>query len=221
MSLNAAFGAAIAVALVALAPLSASAVSVSFERITSNSSADASSQLTLDVTDGGSGALFDFGVLTGANPGANVAEIYFSDTSSIFSTPLLQSGVVTQVGVDFTVGAANPPDLPGGNNASPAFSVTPGLLADALGANANGLTVGDDLVLQLTYQSGAVFDDLLSALNSGDFRVGLHVRSLLDDQSDSFVSTPPDVGQIPLPATLPLLFAALGGIAFVTRRKRS
>lgn len=205
----------------AVSPMAAHAVSVSFERVTSNASADASSQIQLDVTDGGAGALFDFGVITGANPAPSLAEIYFSDLASIFVSPLTQADIITQVGTNYTAGVANPGNLPGANNASPPFNVTPGLLADPLRANSNALQVGDDLVIRLNYMVGSGFADALAALVDGSLRVGVHVRSLLGGQSDSFVSAPPSVSEVPLPATLPLLFAALGGFAYVARKKKA
>lgn len=205
----------------ALMASGAQAVTVDFERITSGSLIDASSQLSLEVTDDGTRALFSFTVLAGAQSGASIAEIYFSDLLALFTTPLALQNIVTQTGVSYVAGSANPPDLPGWNNASPPFVVTAGLLADTAngqGGNSNAIQIGDLLVLALDYSAGTTFQDLLDAMSGDDFRVGLHVRSLAGGESDSFVS---NMSAVPVPAAGFLLLAALGGLGFASRRRRA
>lgn len=205
-----------AAAALAFATAQAGAVTIGFDRITSNSSADASSQLSAEITDNGTGVLISFLVSDGANPGANITEIYFSDLLMLFSPP--PSIFSQSAGVSFEVGGSNtPPELPSANNASPAFVTTAGLVAEASGNNATGLTVGETLILALTYSSGVDFSDVLAALSGGDFRIGLHVRSLLKGESDAFVSTPPS--EVPLPAAAWLMIAGLSGLGFASRRK--
>ena len=196
----------------------ASALTVSFERITNNSASDAASQLVLDATDDSANnrALFAFSVIAGPNPGANIAEIYFSDISSLFAPP--PSVVGTTGNVSFETGVAQPGNVPGANNASPPFVTTDSLLAQADGNNATGVTVGESIVLGLTYAGGNDFLDVLAALANGDFRVALHVRSLLGDTSDSFVSAP--VGVVPLPAGGLLLLTGLGILGWLRRGAR-
>lgn len=109
-----------------------------------NSTNDVASQLTVDVTDGGTGGLFNFLVSTGLNGGTNVSEIYISDLLGIFAAPL---NVISQAGALFTAGSASPGTVPGANNATPPFVLTAGLLADATGRSSNRLTIGDSLVL--------------------------------------------------------------------------
>lgn len=202
--------------------VSAGAVSFGFERITNNSSADAAGQLSVDVTDDGNGALFDFTVIDGLNPGANVTEVYFDDRTPLFTPPPI---VVAQTGASFeTGGVNNPVELPGANNASPAFVTTAALVAEADGNNATGLTVGETLILKLVYEGGFGFADVLAALGNGDLRVGLHVRSLLDGESDSFVNTPDGGGGfsvIPLPAAGWLLISGLAGMGVLSRRRKA
>jgi hypothetical protein len=202
----------------ALMASGAQAVTVDFDRITDNSSIDASSQLSLEVTDDGTRALFSFTVLAGAQSGASIAEIYFSDLLALFTPSPV---IVTQTGVSYVSGSANPPDLPGGNNASPPFVVTDGLLADTAngrGGNANAIQNGDLLVLALNYSAGTTFQNLLDAMSGDAFRVGLHVRSLAGGESDSFVS---DMSAVPVPAAGFLLLAALGGLGVASRRRRA
>lgn len=194
----------------------ASAVTVGFERITNNSVADASAQLSVDITDGGDGALLDFTVSAGPNPGANIAEIYFDDGPPVLFDP--PPVVVSQIGASFEVGNNSPGELPSANNATPPFNTTSGLEAEADGNNATGVTVGDTLILKLIYAGAADFNSVLAALDSGAFRIGLHVRSLLNGQSDSFVNTPPQV--VPVPAAAWLFLTALGGLGFAGWRRR-
>jgi hypothetical protein len=197
-----------------LGPNAAHAATISFERITSNSSIDASSQLSVVASDEGTEALFSFSVLSGAQSGASISEIYFSDTLGLFTPlPLIR----TEQGVSFVAGSASPPNLPGGNNATPPFQVTDFLLADATGRNSNAIQIGDLLVLGLVYSQGSDFADLQNALQRGEFRIGLHVRALEGGESDSFVST---AAPIPLPAAGWLLLTAVGGLGFAARRRR-
>jgi hypothetical protein len=214
--------------VLAFTATAASAVTITFDRITSNSSADAAAQLVLDVTDdaGNNRALMAFSVVTGPNPDANIHEIYFSDLGSIFVPP---PTVVSTTGtVSFVTGSANPGDLPSGGNATPPFTVTAGLLADIAsgrGGSGNGVTVGESITLGLTYSGGSGFSNLLAALTNGDFRAALHVGSLLAGASDSFVSSPYNGGggvtpPVPLPAGLPLLLTAFGLVAVVRRKAR-
>lgn len=211
-----AFSAAVA-AFCVFASAQAGAVTVTFDRITSNSSADAAGQLSAEITDGGTGVYVDFKVITGANPGANITEIYFSDLLGLFTPP--PSIFSQSAGVSFEVGGSNTPgELPGAGGASPPFVTTAGLVAEADGNNATGLTVGETLILFLTYTGGADFDDVLAALAGDQFRIGMHVRSLLGGQSDSFVSDF-EMSEVPLPAAAWLMMAGVAGLGFAGRRK--
>lgn len=201
----------------------ASAATIGFERITSNASADSAGQFNLEVTDDGTRALFAFTVGSNAPAsGATIAEIYFSDIGGLFTPPPV---IVTQQGVSYVVGSANPGNLPGANNASPPFQVTAQLLADNNPGGNTGIQFGDLLVLGLNYASGGSFANLLAAFDTGAFRVGLHVRSLVGGQSDSFVSVPPPPPPPPPPVPLPaagfLMIGALGGLAALRRRRRA
>lgn len=196
----------------------AQAATLPFDRITTNSNVNAAGQLSVTVADFGTQARFSFSVLSGAQSGATIKEIYFSDVDGLFTG---SPEILTQNGVSYVAGQADPGDLPSGNNASPAFTVTGKLLADIdnrKGGNANGIQIGDLLVLGLNFAAGNTFTDLLARINSGAFRVGLHVGSLNGGASDSFVSKPPTT-VVPLPAGLPLMLAGIGALAVLRRRK--
>ena len=204
----------VAGALALMAGASAAAT-IGFERITSNSPIDGSSQLQGNASDHGATVQIVFEVLAGAQGGANITEIYFSDLLGLF-TP--RPVYVAHTGnVVFEFGGNNTlPELPGANGADPAFVTTAGLVAEASGNNATGITVGESLTISLNFAVDFDFNDFLAALENGDFRVGLHVRSLADGQSDAFVSEP---AAVPVPAAGFLLIGALGGLAALRRRR--
>lgn len=209
--------AAVFVASVGFGTSAAHALTVGFTQITTNGATGGADQLSVDITDNGSGgALFDFNVITGVNTGINVAEIYFDDRTPLFVAPLTQPQIIVQVGTDFTAGSANPGDLPGGGSVG--FNVTAGLLADAEGRSSNGLTIGDDLQMFLNFAGNYDFSNLLASLNDGTFRIGMHVRSHEGGFSEGYVNTSPN--PVPLPAAGILLITALGGLGVAARRRR-
>jgi hypothetical protein len=212
-------GFAVAMLGASMAPTTASAVTFGFERITNNSPIDAASQFSVDVTDGGGFALFDFTVLAGLQD-PNVAEIYFDVRNGSIVDPIT---VAQNIGTSFSpLNSVNPGDLPGGGSN---FNVTSGLGIDSDVSgppaqrpfpSSDGLNIDDTLVLSIAYGAGFGFDDLIAGMNSGQVRIGMHVRSLANGQSDSFVTAPTP---IPLPAAAWMLLAGLGGLGMLSRRK--
>ena len=196
----------------------ASAITLTFEQVPSNNgNPDVSSQLVVEVTDDGTQALFDISVTAGAVSTLNLTEIYFDDDNGVFQTPI--SVISQSAGVNFnTIGSANPGDLPGGNQASVDFDVTPGLLLDSQNGNGNGVDVGESIVLGLLYSVGSDFDDVVTALNDGLLRIGFHIRSIDGGESDSFVNVPP-VTEVPIPGAIWLMGAGIAGLGFARRRK--
>jgi hypothetical protein len=78
--------------------------------------------------------------------------------------------------------------------------------------------------LVLSYMG--IYDDLVAAFYSGDFRIGLHVRSIgAGDNSDSFLAigepfNPNVIAVVPEPATMSILALGIAGMALRMRRNR-
>lgn len=192
------------------APVLAAPVPITFTRITNNSPTDVASQF-LAVADEGAGGTVTFTFTNTAVIPSNIANIYFDDDNLLSFNQF-----VTQTGTSFSQGGS-PGNVPGGNSISPAFDATTALNVSAdPGPPANGIdTATDVLTVRYNLLGGATFADLTDALNSGDLRLGLHVRSIGEEgESDSFVSGV----IIPLPTTAGLAGLGLAGLALRRRR---
>ena len=203
----------VAAALLAVCALPAAAATLGFGCITNNSATDCGigeSQLQVDVTDEAPGQVRFTFRQTGPDQ-AVISEIYF-DGGALASI----SSIVNGTGVSFAQGA-NPPDLPGGNNATPPFTVTPGLLAQAANpAPTNGVGAGEQVAIILNLQSGTTFSDVLTDLGNGSLRTGIHVISFASGSSESFVNTP-----LPEPANALLQLLVLAGVAGLAGVRRA
>lgn len=193
-----------------LASAPASAVTLGFDCLTGNLAGDCAvgeAQLTVDVIDGGAGiVLFHF---KNAGPAASsISEVYFDDGSL-----LALSSVIDGPGVDFEPDA-NPPDLPGGQNATPPFEVTAGFLAQGVAPPViNGVGPGEWLKIQFTLQGGQTYADVLDELTTGELRIGIHVIGFASGGSESFINPP-----IPEPGTALLLGGGLALLGLGRRR---
>ena len=189
---------AAALALAFAAPAQAQ----SFECITQNSS-ESCSAATAGVT---WDLMGDQLTITNNAAGSNVAEFYF-DTSAGMTVALgSTTGTVNLVG-GAVPNATAPGELPGGNAVDPDFSSN--FSWDSGSGSVNGVNFGESA----TFSLGGV---TLADFTSGAIRVGLHVRSLFNDESEGLVTTPP----IPEPGTYALILAGLGAITLVARRRR-
>jgi hypothetical protein len=123
---------------------------------------------------------------------------------------LVNIGNVGQVAFS---GGAGKDQLPqGGKNFTTdyAFSRNPGA------GNAFGIQAGESLGLRFTGN----YNNVISALNSGALRVGLHVQALPNGASDSYISSSSQ--DVPEPLTMLAAGAAVGfGTMFKKQRDRA
>jgi MYXO-CTERM domain-containing protein len=189
----------------------AGAVSYGFGCITNNSATDcgiAEAQITMDVSDEGGGQVrFTF---SNAGPLASVIEsLYFDD-----GTLLGIASIVNGPGVSFMTGAS-PPDLPGGQMASPPFQTTAGFLADSDPAvSINGVGPGEFVAIIFDLQGGGTFGDVIAELADGSLRAGIHVIAFEGGGSESLVN-------VPEPGTGVLALLGLAGFGVMRRRHAS
>ncbi|HEX5065147.1 MAG TPA: PEP-CTERM sorting domain-containing protein [Myxococcota bacterium] len=163
-------------------------------------------QMSVDVTDPGGGQI-DFTFHNVGAAASSIADVYWDDGTllSIFS-------ITNGPGVSFSQGAT-PPDLPGGNNASPPFVTSVGFSADSdAPVEPNGVNPGEFLTVRFDLIGGQSFANAISDLTDGDLRVGIHVQGFATGGSESFVNTP-----VPEPGTL-ALFA--GGVLALAGKRR-
>jgi len=203
-------GFAFAAAVLAAAPTRA--VEIGFDCLTQNIPGDCTigeSQFRVTLSDQGSGVVrFHF---KNWGPEASVlSEVYFDDGSL-----LTLSTVIDGPGVDFEPDA-NPPDLPGGQNAVPPFQVTEGFLAQSVPSpEMNGAGPTEWVAIEFTLQGGQTIADVIADLTDGDLRIGIHVIGFASGGSESFINTP-----IPEPGTAALVGGGLLGLASLRRRHR-
>ena len=213
------------VATPAVAVLCASysqAATYGFDCITNNIAGDCAigeAQLTVDVTDaGGNQVLFTF---NNAGPDASsITNIYFDDGT--LGVLLGIAGIDnSHPGVSFSIDLpppdqVSPPDLPGGNNLSPPFNVTQGLLADSDSPiQPNGVNPGEYVGILFDLHAGISYLDVLADIGSADLRIGIHVQGFETGGSESFVN------YVPVPAAAWLFASGLLGLVGVARRKRA
>ena len=110
--------------------------------------------------------------------------------------------------VDFEEGFGSN-NLPGGNSIVPKFETTRSFLALSP-APKRGVGVSEQVGIIFDLQTSQDINDILSDLETKEFRVGLHVISFINGKSESFIN------DIPEPITVALL--GLGGL--LIRRKK-
>lgn len=184
---------------------SASAEVFTFLKITDNNPEDLSGQLSVNVTDAGSG-LVSFEFLNNVGIASSVTQIYFDNGSGSYLSAL---SLGTQTGVDFDIGGA-PPNLPAGNTIS--FTSDYRATADSP-VSQNGINSSTD---SLQLLGSGLFANIIAGLTSGDLRIGLHVQAIGQlGGSDSYVTTP---SAVPVPAAAWLFMSGLGLFGIARRR---
>ncbi|WP_373527345.1 PEP-CTERM sorting domain-containing protein [Nostoc sp.] len=175
----------------------ASAASFSFDNISGGDTVgDAfASNFSFDVTDNGGGkVLFKF--LNNASSTQALKQVAFSvdnSVSGILSTMVLNVGNSPNVLFE---SKKNTQNLAQSNNIS-GWNETFG--ADTKGANSNAVQSGESLGITFN----ANYNTVLTAINAGTLKLGIHVGSLPNGKSDSYVnSVPTPTTSVPEPSTL-------------------
>jgi hypothetical protein len=165
---------------------------------------------TFDVVDEGLSVLFKItNSGNAAAPSMFISQVLFDDNGYL-SNPVAN---VNNVGtVNFSGGASNAQLPQGGNNFTTdySFSRVPGA------GNANGIQAPETLGVRFT----ANYNNVLAALTDGTLRIGLHVQSLPNGASDSYISS--NTQDTPEPLTMLAAGAAVGfGTMFKKQRERA
>ena len=192
---------------------SASATTYGFDCIagTAQACGVGEAQLSVDVTDSGSGTV----TLTFRNVGSGTSSLtgVYLDTTINFASTSISGGA----GTSFQK-KGNPKDLPGAGLVS--FSDDYRFTARKPKAS-NGVNVGESVTIVLTLKSGTTYADVISAIDNGSFRIG----TLIADADPSCVGQgtgPQCVGDPgvasfingPRPVPEPVA-ALLGGVACI------
>ncbi|MDX2197454.1 MAG: hypothetical protein SF069_00610 [Phycisphaerae bacterium] len=180
----------------------ANAALFSFSRITNNGAQNLASQFLIDVQSVNATTV-NFIVSNTGPLASSIAAVYFDDRLNSLLNDLVS--LAPSAGVNFSEGGS-PPNLPGGNpvNFDDDFRAT------SNGPIINGINPNESLGIRFSLFNGVTFANVISAMNNGDLRLGIHVQALPDGQSDSFITTEP----IPSPTAsmLGLVGLALAGV---------
>jgi len=187
-------------------------VTYNFDAITSNGAGSviiAEAQLAVEVIDNGGTVEFLF-----TNTGSEacvISEIYWDDNAG-FSLVYDSMSTTTPAGVAFHTGS-NPANLPAGNTV--AFDSNFSVEADNPEPKW-GIGPSEDLSVYFTYTGS--YADLIAAMDSGELRVGIHVKSFENGQSESLITT--TTTGVPTP-TAALAGLAMLGAAGLRRRREA
>jgi len=186
-------------------------VTYPFEIFTENSpyADDPGWDLSVDVWNG-TGGTANFTFYNDSTVQSSVAQIYFHD-GALLGISYITEGPGTSFGYP-----VSPGDLPGGNLLDPPFvaerefsigseSPPPWMGVNNLQDPREWVTISFDLI------NGGTLDTVVSELNSGALRIGLHLIDLPQGYSESALL-------VPEPATVFLL--GLGALALLRKRRQ-
>lgn len=111
--------------------------------------------------------------------------------------------------------------MPGANNASPAFQTTAGFSADSdAPVSLNGVNPGEKVGILFNLISGKSFADVVNALviagGTNGLRVGVHVQSIGNGGSESFINA---VSPVPESGQWLMMLAGISAIAARAMRR--
>jgi hypothetical protein len=192
---------------------------ITFENLTANSELSAAAgetQLFADVQLSPSDPdtlMFSFLNIGGVS--SSIKSVHFDDDLDLLDDLVAVSGAGASFSAD-----KNKSVLPGGNTVD--FTTDFSLTADAP-APFNGVNPGDTLHLFFSLEDRVALADVVAALERDDLRLGLHVISFPNGQSESFVSSlgaaPPPPQQVSEPGVIALMGMGLVGLAAYRRRR--
>jgi hypothetical protein len=174
---------------------------------------------SFDVFNLGSAVLFNIkNSGDAAAPSMFISKVLFDDKNSFFdddtylSSPLVNVANIGEVA--FSGGASND-QLPQGGSS---FTTNYAFSSDNGDGNAWGIQAGESLGLSFTGDYNLV----ISALNSGALKLGIHVQALPGGASDSYISSSGNTENTPEPLTMLAAGAAVGfGTMFKKQRDQA
>jgi hypothetical protein len=191
---------------IALVSTPAQAVTFKFQNIfptstTSELSGDPFvNNFSVDVTDVGGGKVL-FQILNSSTQGT-IGSVHFENTGNLLSKITLNVGNIGKV----NFASSKNGNLPQGNK----IGFVDAFAAKFSGGGFQRVNNGESLGIRFNGN----FNSVISALQSEDLQIGIHVQELPQGQSDSFVSDGGET-QVPEPLTILGTSAALGfGLLF-------
>jgi hypothetical protein len=167
------------------------------------------SNFNFNVVDQGDRVLFNiYNLVNTAAPDMFIRQVFFDDNNYL-SDPWPNIGNFGTV--DFSGGASNAQLPQGGNNFTTDYA-----FSREVPGNGNGIQGGEKL--GVSFQGN--YANVVTALNSGALRLGIHVQALPGGASDSYISS--NTQDTPEPLTMLAAGAAVGfGTMFKKQRDRA
>jgi hypothetical protein len=160
------------------------------------------------------GPLVIFNIKNSGNadaPTMFISKVLFDDKGYL-SAPSVN---VSNIGEVAFSGGAGKDKLPQGGKS---FSTDYAFSSDNGDGNVWGIQAGESLAVSFTGNH----NNVISALNSGALKLGLHVQALPDGQSDSYISSSGNTENTPEPLTMLAAGAAVGfGTMFKKQRDQA
>ena len=215
---NVAIATSIVTVAVIVSPMSAKAVSFTFNNIPGKDDVGDlfNGSLSMDVTSSSTGGvLFKFNNIgTNAAPNSYIGSVHISGALLGTSISVDRENVGE---VDFK-GGIDDKNLSQTNKAE--FSTAYYFTKD--GGASNGIQKGESLGVLF---SNANFDNVISAIKGGSLRVGYHLQALPNGASDAYINNPntPPTKPVPVPGFILGVMAAgaLGGTRLLKNKKQA